>query len=329
MTHSLYRATIKKAWHITKNHTYLWILGFFAAFLGSGGEYEFVVKQFNRFSSGEWSFDVGFITSLGVGGGNFVTFIFNLFARSKDNYILLGAITFIVLMLIWIVVSSQGALIKAVADTDKPVRPSFINQITKGFQSFWSIFGIIIFARFWALFILIIIGLPIMALLVYFVEPIKAFFLVVFIIGIPILVIASLITKYAIAFLMIEKKKYRESLILGLKLFADNWLVSLEMAFVLFIVNVVAGAAIVLLILFVAVPFIILGGILTQMAYVLATQIVLGAGIAVLFIFLIFFGSALVTFQYASWTQLFLVISKNRYLSKIMRVIVGWKEKYQ
>ena len=101
------------------------------------------------------------------------------------------------------------------------------------------------------------------------------------------------------------------------------------MAFVLFIVNILAGAGIILLILFIAVPFIILVGVLTQMAYVLLAQIILGIGMFVLFVVLIVFGSALATFQYASWTQLFLSITKNRQLSKIMRVIVGWREKYR
>ena len=181
MTQSIYRATLKRAWHITKNHTYLWILGFFAAFLGNGGEYEFVLKQFNKFSSGSWRFDMDFVTSLGAGGGNFITFITNIFIRASENYILLGAVTCIVVLLIWIVVSAQGALIKAIVDTKKTIRPQFIDQIHNGFKSFWSILGIIVFARLWALFILIVLGLPIMGLLFYIMEPIKAFSLLVFI----------------------------------------------------------------------------------------------------------------------------------------------------
>jgi hypothetical protein len=329
MTQSLYRDTLKKAWNITKNNTHLWFLGFLAALLGNGGEYEFVINQFNKISSGEWGFGGSLITTLGTGGGNFVSFIDKLFNRAPDNYIYLGVITFIILVIIWLVVSAQGALIKSIADSGKPLRPTLFEQLSASMKSFWPLVSIFISTRLWALFIIMIIGLPVVGLLFYVIEPLKAFFLVLFVIGVPIFVIASLITKYAIAYHMIDKKRWGNALVSALQLFFSHWLVSLEMAFVLFIVNILAGAGIILLILFIAVPFIILVGVLTQMAYVLLAQIILGIGMFVLFVVLIVFGSALATFQYASWTQLFLSITKNRQLSKIMRVIVGWREKYR
>jgi len=42
---TLYRHILKNAWNIIMKFKYLWILGFFTAFLGNGGEYQILFKQ--------------------------------------------------------------------------------------------------------------------------------------------------------------------------------------------------------------------------------------------------------------------------------------------
>jgi len=330
MTPSLYRETLKRAFAITRSHTYLWFFGFLAAFLGNGGEYEFVLNQFNAISSGRWGVSASLISLFGSGGTNIITFFADV-ARMlpSGSTVVLGGLSFILIMLAWVVISSQGALMRAVAHVSEGRRIALFEHFTAGTRSFWHLFGILAATRIGALLILLVVGAPLAALLMYVIEPLAALLLVLFVVGIPLFVVVSLIGKYAIAFRMIDNEPWDVSIQRALKLFADHWLVSLELALLLFAVNIVAGAVIVLFVFAVSMPFAILGNVLAELGSMIAGSIILQVGRVFGYAFLLVLGSALATFQYACWTELFLKISKKHHLSKLLRVVTGWREKYR
>ncbi|MBU2575740.1 DUF4349 domain-containing protein [Patescibacteria group bacterium] len=328
LSQSLYRDIILRAWNTTRNNVHFWILGFLAAFLGNGGELEFILTQFNRLSTGTLEISEGLISAFGTGGSNIIRLVSNLFAPVHDNLpliILLGVILF---ALVWLAVSAQGAIIRAIALSGGMDRTDLSEHFFKGSSSFFSLLAIILTTRLGAFFAFAVIGIPIGALMMYFLDPWVAGVLAFFIVGVPFLIIASLISKYAIAYHMLDRKSWKSSIIHALQLFADNWLISIELAIIVFIINILAGAVIILLIVLFSVPFILLASFL-QDNYQNITITLLWVGEIVAFVALLLFGSILATFQYACWTELFLKIRKHGHLSKIMRIVLSVRDKYR
>src|SRR3989338_2237269 len=69
----LYRPILRAALALTARHKTLWILGFLAAFLGLGGEYEFIFNQYSNISSGEWNGLNNFLQFAGASSQDVVT----------------------------------------------------------------------------------------------------------------------------------------------------------------------------------------------------------------------------------------------------------------
>ncbi|MBI1961510.1 MAG: hypothetical protein HYS45_02310 [Parcubacteria group bacterium] len=321
---SLYRSTLKRAWHTTRTHPHVWILGLLAALLGNGGEFEFVVTQFNRFSTGAVYFGETLLTMFGTGGSTAVNVIAGLLSRVAGNYILAGALAFGALFVAWLVVSAQGALIRAVAT---PGSGTLGSHFAAGVRSFWQLLGILVCTRLGAFFVLGVVGMPLFALLLYFTDALKALALVSFVLGVPLLMVASLIAKYAAAYRMLEKSGARSAVVRALALFFDHWLVSVELVLTLFVINVAVGGAMIIMVLIFSGPFLMLSGALEPEGASAAVFLALARTLS--FLLLVVLGSILATFQYASWTELFLRIRERRHTSKIVRVIMRWREKYR
>jgi hypothetical protein len=121
--------------------------------------------------------------------------------------------------------------------------------------------------------------------------------------------------------------KFKESLSSGMKLLSENWLVSIEMAFLLFVSVLAGGIIFVLCMLFIAIPFVIFGIILGQLT-LLGFQALLIFGVGFLLSALFLFGGFLTAFQFGAWTKLFIKIKGDSCQAKVMRVFSGLAEKY-
>lgn len=320
---SLYRKTLIRAWRTTRTHPHLWALGFLAALLGNGGEFEFIITQFNRFSTGDVFFGQSLLAMFGTGGSTVLGALAALMSRTGEDPLILGGVAFLALLSFALVVSAQGGLIRAVAN---PGSGTLGSHFEAGAKAFWQILGILIATRFLAFFVLGVVGMPLAALLLYFVDPIKSFTLVSFVLGVPLLMTSSLISKYAIAYRMLERANLRAAIARGFSLFFDHWLISIELVLTLFLLNVVAGGAMILGILALSAPFLALANTL---ALGMAGNIFLALGQLVGFLLLVAMGSILATFQYASWIELFLRISRERHASKIVRIVSALAAKYR
>ncbi|MBI2051100.1 MAG: hypothetical protein HYT31_04875 [Parcubacteria group bacterium] len=320
---SLYRKTLSRAWRTTRTHPHVWALGFLAALLGNGGEFEFVITQFNRFSTGDVFFGESLLAMFGTGGSTVLNMVASLLARAAENATVLGGVSFVVVLVFWLVVSAQGALIRAAAN---PGSGTLGSHFAAGRKSFWQILGILVVTRLGAFFVLGVVGMPLTALLLYFVDPLKSLTLISFALGIPLLMVASIISKYAIAYRMLERRTLGNSVVRSLSLFFDHWLVSAELVVTLFAVNIIVGGAAIFLILALVAPFLMIAN---TIAAGVGSSVFLALGQAVGFLLLVVMGSILATFQYASWTELFLRISRERHTSKIVRIIMGWHAKYR
>jgi hypothetical protein len=179
-------------------------------------------------------------------------------------------------------------------------------------------------------FVLAAVGLPLVALLVS-AKPNLApqwLILIFFVLAIPVLIVFSLIGKLASAYEITTRSGWRGSFISGLSLFANHWLVALEMALLLFIINLAAGIAFVLAIALIALPFLLISSFFAQASAAFWVALFGQIGVVLFLLLLLLFGSALSTFQNSAWALLFLKIRSERHMPKLLRVLHGWRARY-
>ena len=321
---SLYRQILKKSWHITKRFKYLWPLGLFAAFLGNGGEYQILFNQSQNVAQQTsiieaWTNNLNaLMPNLNFSAHNVFFLILNL---------LVAAIIF--LFFLWLTISAFGGLIKGANNADKDERSSFSQLLKEGGVRFFPLLGVNVVAKAIVYGIIVLIITPLM--LATFAQHNDTLnlliILITFIIFIPLVIIVSLATKYASAYIMLEKEKCWPAFKKGWKLFFQNWLISLEMAFIVFIINIVVSLVFVLISLIIFSPFFFFGIIYT-IQFPALFNVLIYIAIALLLVASAIVGSLLATFQISSWTLLFNKLNGNsKTYSKIVRWVAGFPDK--
>lgn len=319
-----YRKILRQSLNVTWHNKYLWFFGLFATFLGAGGEYQIInniienngdtaLNGINRFFA---IFNPDLWTSVGP--------YFSQDPRGALlSLVLLLLALAIFIFLVILSVSSQAALVdqaKRLFNNEK--KDLGIGKgITVGHVHFWPVLGINLLTKFLIAFIFFLITLPVILTASLSWIPL-AVYVVLFLIFVPVVIGLSLIAKYAISYVVIKENKFIEAINNAFNLFSKNWVISLEMAFILAIINIFVGIMILVAMFAIAAPFIILGIIFANFTvFWLITFI----GITVLIIALIWLGSMLTAFLINSWTKLFLELLDRKGVSKIKRL----KEKEQ
>jgi peptidoglycan/LPS O-acetylase OafA/YrhL len=106
----------------------------------------------------------------------------------------------------------------------------------------------------------------------------------------------------------------------GWKLFKENWLISIEMALLLALINLALGLLAIFIVLVLAVPFLFLAAIFIKFGSVAGFWLVALSGFASFMVFLFLAGAILATFQVSAWTGLFLELINKGGTSKIVRM---------
>ncbi|MBU1036498.1 hypothetical protein KKF32_00500 [Patescibacteria group bacterium] len=321
---SLYRQILKKAWYITKKYFYLWPLGFFVSFLGNSGEYQILTNQIKKIqnqpetvsnlkaalSSSMLNFDI----SLGEG------FLFGL---------LIVVILAVLALLVWLIISSVGGLIQGSANASQEKRDNFSTLLSVGSKKFGPILGLYIIAKVIIYGVLALILTPL--ILVTFVKGNYVLNVLIviltFLIFIPLTIIISFVTRYASAYVILRGQKMWQSFKNGWRLFTANWLVSLEMALILLIINSLIALVILIIAFLLFSPFFFIG-IISAFQNPNSFWSIITIPLFISVIITIIAGSGLATFQFSSWTLLFLRLSdgKKSY-SKLVRLIAAIPKK--
>jgi hypothetical protein len=149
------------------------------------------------------------------------------------------------------------------------------------------------------------------------------FYVIAFIIFIPVALALSFIAKYAIAYIVIKGHGFMEAVKAGWQLFIKNWLVSVEMAFILFFINFFVGLLLVLTILTLTIPLLFLALAAYKLTSLAGLWIVAVLALTMLLAIIILGGAMLATFQISSWTGLFIELTGKGGISKIIRLLSG------
>lgn len=320
---SFYRNIIRNAWTAVRDNPVLWIFGFFVSFLGNGGVYELLIQGTGRLGL-EQDFG-GFLAIAGLmpSGPEFWRAITGAQASTIILLLIIAGAVALVMIAVWAIVSSQGALIQGVRDAARKKKHTFDTLWRAGNEVVGPLLVLDVLSRL-AISAIFYLLLSILVLLLVKATALSALaYLLGFLVLIPLTIIIGFVTIYAACYLTLHRMRLVEAVESAVALFLKHWLVSLETAVILFAFNVavalVLGLALTLL---AAVIFILYGLTMAATGAVAWIILLVGAVLAVGMIVVV--GAGLGAFQYAVWTELFLKLNKG---GATVAKIVRWFQK--
>ncbi len=320
---TLYRNIFKNAFKNSWRYKYLWFFGLFTALLGNGGELDLIVKGFNGYN-----FEDGLFPVLKQYASTGVFNISNILQTTNNDPIsmLIATCIFLIIItisafLIWLIMTSQATLVNNSANIIGNKKHNFKQGLSAGIKKFLPVLGLNFLLKIAIYIIFVLLSVPIIMSLSYnngFSS--NLLFIVLFIIFIPLSIVLSFVTKYSVGFVVIKNKKFIQSIKNGFKLFKDNWLVSIEMAIALYVINILVAISLFIVFLILAIPFIFLFILIIKLKLIFIFWITFFIMILFYFILLITTGSMLAVFQTFSWTNLFVELTSKGAVSKITRI---------
>lgn len=327
-----YRLILKRALTISWKNKWLWILGFFAAFLGNGSVFEALIRSFNNVSEGNSVFDVireysqmGF---LGLMSWSNLSHLWKA-DPSAFGLTILTTILFlsVLALLLSFAVISQGGLIRSVVNTDKGKSAGLKDSIKHGLDRFWPILEVNVITK--------IVLLGILFLVVYLISLInfnnEFLNLIIYILAFSVFIVFGIIiyflTIYGTAFVILREDNAFRALKEAWLIFKSNALLNLEMGLILFVANILVY------IVFTIVGFILMAPLLLLYIVFLFAGWTTGVGVMMTFTTLLFIaymflvGSWYSTFQISAWSILFEELSLNGGKSKVLRLFEQVKGK--
>jgi len=330
----LYRDILKKSIKISWENKYLWFFGLFASLVGGMGNLR---MSFSKIDS---NIDQGFfmtivrIVNSGFFSQNIFVNIGKLYAKdpiSTIAFLVFSLIFFVlVLFILWLAVVSQVGIInnsaKIINKGGKNIKTSLKEGINAGMKYFWPALGLNLAIRTAMLFLAVIVGLPLIYINLQNGSLMGLIYSLSFIVFIPLVLILSFLLKYSLAFLVVKKEKIIDSIILAWKLFIKNWLISIEMALLFFVVDILFIVLIAVVVLIVAIPYLFIVFGLTTLFSVSLFFVMLLFGLMLSLVILVILGSFLTTLKLTAWTDLFIHISGKGGISKLIRFTEGIKK---
>jgi len=301
----------------------------FAAVLGGSGEFELLARIIFKPGSNQGlilgafeSFKTGIQNTLPTGAdlwSNLLTLLINAPLNLISLILVLVAIVLIALFVIWLAVVSQVGLIRNIDSIiDKNPKPTINEGLEAGVENFWPIITVQLIYKAILFIVFVLLGKEIILLTLLPTAGIVIHIILLILFSL-IMIVISFVIRYQIIFIILKKEKIITALKSAWKLFIGNWLISLEMAFILFIVYLSAAYLTAFIFaLFLAVPLVFL----TYSYQIPAIFILVIGAISISAVpVIIFLITAIVnTFQWASWTLLFKRISAGKSSSKIIRL---------
>jgi len=309
---------------ITWKSKYLWFFGLFAALLGNGGEYEILYRALagnfsdNFFSGFKMIAQTGVFSMQGLKnfGNLLITQPISVIVAILVLVIFLALFAFVV----WLVNVSQAVLVNNTLLKIDGKKNTFREALEIGMEKFWPVFGFNMISK-----LITMASLAIISLIVIFGNNLGSamstiIYTFVILLFIPIAMSLSFVVKYSIGYSVINNVKFMNAFQSGWDLFKKNWLISLEMAFILYFLNIVIALLFILIVLVFATPFALLAFLASGLSMTGMFLFIIGVGIIFFFAFLIMTGSLVATFQISAWTSLFIELVGKGAKSKLVRM---------
>lgn len=304
---SVHRQILKEAWNITWRFKRLWVLGAFASFWTTNTLFGKFLNPPIALSPARWH--AAWWTTPAIDGSISIAAVLGLLVGMA----LMGAI-------LWMTTSSRGGLIAAVNAAEQGKTTALREAWSIGTRRFWSVLCISIVGKL--LWGLLFLGMFAVAAAVSSWETASqavAYSAAFIAIAFAALSLAFIVN-YSLSFAVLHRLNVWQSSIAGVRLFFKHWLLSLELAVILYGLGIVVGIVFAAFLIVLVMPLALLWAVtaaLGQMAWFFAVAlpvavIVLLAAIAL--------GAAFSTFQFAAWIVLFKRIVAGNAISKLVRL---------
>jgi len=325
MTNSIYRQTLTEAWRITWRHKYLWFFGFFAILLNSGvaSGYRVLINNINFIQNqGENLYKAKVLYE-----SQTFNFIYNNVKVFFTNISITNVLTILIVLAIfvfsiWLSILSQGSIVAA---TDKFRRGKFVQaeeSFSDGTRKFWPVLWLNVFNYLVTTGAIIVLGLPFLSLYLIQGQDFWATILLFlnFIILIPVAVIVTFLLQFAIGYVVIRNKKLKDAIALAWRLFIKNWLSTLEMGLIIFLILAIITALISVIFLPNIVGLLVGSG--TGITPGLESYI--NASFVIFVIISIFITSIFSVFQFVATALFFMKLDEGVVVSKLIRWFGKW-----
>lgn len=317
-----YRDIIAKAGSIARHHTYLWWFGLFTLFMGGKGvEFEMFFSDarlfggsLSPFSPAFWDIDRWSAVQTQVLGG------------VGNGALMLAIAAALSLAVVILVVISQGALIDATAVIHRGGTYSVMQGVETGRQFFGRLFSINVIGKVLTYLSLAIIGIPVFVLLDSPSVASVVYTVIVFLVLTPVAMMVSLLVKYAQSFVVLDNNTVGQAWKAAWELFKHNWIVSIEMAALMFALYFGVGIFAIFISAVLTLPVLV---------FLLAATLFFSANVLFLYIYIFYLVVILAmivgalffaTMHYASWTLLFMELKTGKRVpSKLERLYSGEK----
>lgn len=317
----MYRQALSHGWSLAWKNKMLWVFGALAALLGQMGIFDFLVRI--GASTSQAGLASGWVGPLGF---QYVNQVIGKMTLPTEG---LGWIFFAFLLGVGIIffmavaaAASQGALIDATAQSLK-LRKRIDNKKA------WHV-GV---GHAWKLLLLHIVRVLVMMVLGLMVSwtvfnavvsptlSDRLIFLLVFVLAAVVGMVVSFLVIYAAGYIVVEEYKVGKAISSAWHLFTGHWLVSLEVAAIFVLLNLllVFGAGLGILLFFLPAIILWIAAAITSISALYLIGMVVG--VIVLFTFILFLGAVFSTFTTAVWTYLFMKMHKEGVKSHILHYL--------
>lgn len=309
-----YTEALQHAWRMTWHHKRLWALGLLAAFIGSAGALEFVAKFYSTVL-GERSEVLS--DSLKAAVSIDVTTLGWVFAA-----VLIVVTIAVFALFVAIFVSAQGGLVYAVEQAETQHTLNIASLFHHGRARLWRLFVFNFVKAILVVALLYLSGLMARSLRV---PDAPWWYDALFLLGSVVIIVVgltvSLLAIYAVCYVSLHNKSLKAAFLDAWALFVDHWLVSLEMAVILFVFGAVVSILAVAGLLFLATP--VFAGLVTSVIVGKASIVLIGIAIGsvLLLIWVLWLAAVYTTFAMSAWTVLFMQMSRHGFSSRMLHWI--------
>ncbi len=304
---SVHRHILKEAWNITWRFKRLWILGALASFWTTNNILGTFLNPPTSVSPARWN-NAWWTTPTMNGSVSFFSILGLLIGVAVMGF------------MIWLVTASRGGLIAAVSSAEQGKNTPLREAWHIGTRHFWPVLGISVAGKLiWSL---LFFGLLFVAAMISSWKTSSqavAYSAAFIFIALAALSLAFIIN-YSISFVVLHRLNIWQSSIAGVRLFFQHWLLSLELALILYGLGIFVGLVFAALLIILLMPLALLWAItaaLGQMVWFFAVALPVAT---VVLLAAIASGAAFATFQFAAWIVLFKRIVAGGAISKLVRL---------
>jgi hypothetical protein len=312
MKEPTYRQTLIHAWDVVWHNKSLWILGLFAVLLGQFGFSDVFGKMWSLAdvgARGEWNFLLPTIKL------NFSGDVWSALGILWLSIICMSIVAF----LVFLAVTSQGALISYAADWFKSKKHQSLSKPwNRSLKHFWSILVVNILRSVCIGLSLAVFGVVLVRFFSSQVLPQGYLLALSLVLVLFVSLFISIISIYTLCALVIDGKGLRAAIAKAWDIFSHHTLVSLEVGVLLMLFNLLLVAAIVIAAFFAFVP-----AILIWFAAGITNTVILAAvgfflGISLWLVLIVLIAGFFNAYTTSAWVFLFMKMHKEGISSRVI-----------